>query len=398
MSVKTYDQHDYYDDIVKYDPVNHHYLFSKEQLKKLKEVLTQEEIAYLEGRMAGINESYEATKKSVIYKPIKIEGIDLKDYVSIAPYLWPNPDTADGLPYVRRDGEPIPEGDLYDKNNFRRLGYNMYYQSMLYYLTGNKAYYDSLEANVRYYLLDPVTGMNPNINHGQLIKGINMGRGGGIIDFTCCMSFGIWMLKQIDDLGMVDPAFKKDFVAWLVKLLDWLNNSDHGKEEKKANNNHGIFYDFGRAIICYFAGDNDGVEEIAQGLVGRMNGQIEPDGSMPEELARTKSKSYSMMGFKGITDFSRLYEDVSGKNMWNGAKWAGENNVDLKLAADYLFDRLVKHEKSWDYPQIITFDATTVTPLILACSEYLGDDYRRFDLVVKDEIINDVFYMLISKL
>ena len=29
---------------------------------------------------------------------------DVHDYVSVAPYFWPNPDTPDGLPWVGRDG------------------------------------------------------------------------------------------------------------------------------------------------------------------------------------------------------------------------------------------------------------------------------------------------------
>ncbi|HMP04852.1 MAG TPA: alginate lyase family protein, partial [Lacipirellulaceae bacterium] len=32
-------------------------------------------------------------------------GGDKHDYVSYGVYWWPNPDTADGLPYIRRDGE-----------------------------------------------------------------------------------------------------------------------------------------------------------------------------------------------------------------------------------------------------------------------------------------------------
>src|SRR5687767_4063527 len=30
------------------------------------------------------------------------------DYMSQAPYFWPNPETTNGLPYVRRDGERNP--------------------------------------------------------------------------------------------------------------------------------------------------------------------------------------------------------------------------------------------------------------------------------------------------
>src|SRR5437588_2111836 len=34
---------------------------------------------------------------------------DKHDYMSQAPYFWPNPRTPNGLPYIRRDGERNPE-------------------------------------------------------------------------------------------------------------------------------------------------------------------------------------------------------------------------------------------------------------------------------------------------
>src|SRR4051812_27315839 len=34
---------------------------------------------------------------------------DKRDYMSLGPYWWPNPETSDGLPYVRRDGMVNPE-------------------------------------------------------------------------------------------------------------------------------------------------------------------------------------------------------------------------------------------------------------------------------------------------
>src|ERR1051325_4038529 len=36
---------------------------------------------------------------------------DKHDYMSIAPYWWPNPATPNGLPFIRRDGEVNPERD-----------------------------------------------------------------------------------------------------------------------------------------------------------------------------------------------------------------------------------------------------------------------------------------------
>ena len=40
---------------------------------------------------------------------------DPHDYVSIATYFWPNPDTPDGLPYVSRDGRLSPDFHKYDR-------------------------------------------------------------------------------------------------------------------------------------------------------------------------------------------------------------------------------------------------------------------------------------------
>ena len=46
---------------------------------------------------------------SVVDKEIAPPSGDKHDYMSQAPYFWPNPDTANHLPYVRRDGERNPE-------------------------------------------------------------------------------------------------------------------------------------------------------------------------------------------------------------------------------------------------------------------------------------------------
>src|SRR5258705_13998027 len=48
---------------------------------------------------------------SVTEKSITPPSGDKHDYMSIAPYWRPNPNTANGLPYVRRDGEVNPERD-----------------------------------------------------------------------------------------------------------------------------------------------------------------------------------------------------------------------------------------------------------------------------------------------
>lgn len=42
------------------------------------------------------------------------------DYYSFPPYWWPNPDTKDGLPYIRKDGQTNPDAnsDATDKTGW----------------------------------------------------------------------------------------------------------------------------------------------------------------------------------------------------------------------------------------------------------------------------------------
>ena len=76
---------------------------------------------------------YEDRNLSVIYKKKPLEGISKNDYVSLATYYWPNPSTNDGLPYISKDGQANPEGDIYDKQNLRKLAFMIYFQCILYY-------------------------------------------------------------------------------------------------------------------------------------------------------------------------------------------------------------------------------------------------------------------------
>src|SRR5205085_2712119 len=46
---------------------------------------------------------------SVVTKEVTPPSGDKHDYMSQAPYFWPNPKSPGGLPYIRRDGERNPE-------------------------------------------------------------------------------------------------------------------------------------------------------------------------------------------------------------------------------------------------------------------------------------------------
>ena len=90
--------------------------------------------------------------------------------------------------------------------------------------------------------LDPATRLNPHLQYGQGIPGINEGRGIGIIETR--------MLPEIVDATRLmagSPAWTAaDDTAlrvWMRAYVTWLVESPHGKDEAKNGNNHETWYD-----------------------------------------------------------------------------------------------------------------------------------------------------------
>ena len=63
----------------------------------------------LDALLVRAREALNTESLSVMQKQIVPPSGDKHDYVSLAPYWWPNPATPNGLPYLRRDGEFNPQ-------------------------------------------------------------------------------------------------------------------------------------------------------------------------------------------------------------------------------------------------------------------------------------------------
>ena len=76
---------------------------------------------------------------SVMDKAITPPSGDKHDYMSQAPYWWPDPSKPDGKPYIRKDGERNPEiGKITDRDNLGRLGGAVTTLSLAYAYTGRE--------------------------------------------------------------------------------------------------------------------------------------------------------------------------------------------------------------------------------------------------------------------
>ena len=289
---------------------------------------------------------------------------DKHDYMSLAPYWWPNPKSPNGLPYIRRDGERNPElRDAPDHTHFDKLISAVRKLALAYYIFGDERYAAKATELLRVWFIDPRTRMNPNLQFAQAVKGRNEGRGTGLIETR-----GIGSL--VDAVGLLagsrawTDADEKAMQKWCGDFLDWMLTSGNGKDESAAKNNHGTFYDVQVVSLALFTGRTDLARQVvASAPHRRIDTQIQPDGSQPLELARTKSFSYSVFNLSALFELARLGDNVS-VDLWSYRSGDGRS---LKAALDFLLPYVVEGRK-WPYQQIEPIKPQELVPLLLEAS------------------------------
>jgi len=241
---------------------------------------------------------------------------DKHDYLSLAPYFWPNPKTASGLPYVRRDGETNPESKSgTDAGTFGAMGEAVETLGLAYFFTGQESYAEKAALLMRVWFIDPATRMNPHLSYAQAIRGVNDGRGTGILDARHLVEAtdGIALLAGSTAWTVGD---QEALLAWLGSYYRWVTESKNGQDERAAKNNHGSWYDAQLVHYALMLGRKDDARKIAQAaLTNRIATQIEPDGRQPLEIARTKSFDYCCFNLEALLQLARSCTHA-GVDMW----------------------------------------------------------------------------------
>ncbi len=303
------------------------------------------------------------------------------DYMSLGPYWWPDTTKPNGLPYIRRDGEVNPEYRKYgDNERTDRMREKVFTLALAFSITGLEDYAQRAVRQLSVWFLDPETRMNPHLEYAQAIKGVNTGRGIGIIE--------TYSFRELLD-GMIllhssrawTPEVDRGMRAWFTSYLDWLLNSPNGKDEAGWKNNHGSAYDVQVSCIAFYLGKREIAKAILQNVGSkRIAVQIEPDGSQPLELERTKSWGYSNMNLDALVYLAVLGERV-GVDLWRFEMPDGRS---IRRAIDFLLP-FALGQKEWPW--------TTLSPLnpermylstAFAAFQYHDERYRAAHLRWKD--------------
>ncbi|KAI0042157.1 chondroitin AC/alginate lyase [Auriscalpium vulgare] len=301
---------------------------------------------------------------------------DPHDYLSWAPYWWPNCDGAGNTTalseeqiwttcsYEQRDGLFNP--DVRDVNNvgaFDDLSNAVLYNSLAWAINGSSVYSSHVVTYIKTWFLDPATKMNPNLNFGQVQRGPGdqVGSHTGVLDLKgMSMIVSGVLILRIGKAPEWTADIDNQLNAWAWDYMSWLENNPIALKERAATNNHGSFYYTQLAALKILVGDTAGAQGALREYFSTLYlDQVAADGEQPLEASRTRPYHYRAYNLAAMITNARLASYV-GFQAWNTTTNAGGT---IHAALDFSLTVSPDNEAAQElYPSIAAVASTYGDP------------------------------------
>ncbi|QYY34513.1 alginate lyase family protein [Ruficoccus sp. ZRK36] len=313
---------------------------------------------------------------------------DPHDFHTIGKYSWPNPNTEDGMPWIRQDGLINPDSttDKYDMQRFRDLRSSVVELGQAWFYTEEEAYATKATDFLHTWFIDPSTRMNPNFNFGSSQPGVHEGMPIGII-------FGADMIRMLDFVKLLpgSEAWTQEnedgLKQWFDEYTEWLVTSPFGKEEAQNKNNHGSWYTAQVAVYSLYAGNRERAETAMERAHTYFDDQISPEGIFVYENERNRSFSYSLYSLKSLVTLANCGKYL-GMDLWNYESPNKPGSPAIKVACMYLLPYVIG-EKPWPKQEIGNMRGVYGQALVIflqAAEEYDSPELARASEIVREKL------------
>ncbi|KAK7036182.1 chondroitin AC/alginate lyase [Favolaschia claudopus] len=306
--------------------------------------------------VAWANEMASHGPWTVTSKPVVAPSGDKHDYMSWAPYEWPNcsnvknttalslADESKKCNFDFRDGQVNPERFIIqDFQSFFNLSDAVLYNSIAAVLQNKPSsqYSQNVAKFVNTWFLDPNTAMNPNLNFAQMNRGPGGQSGAytGILDLRgfAKIASGILMLRNTNNTDWT-ADLDSQFIAWCNKYIQWLDTAPNGQTAAHATNNHGTIFINQYAALKLIVKDTSSAVNWTQNYFnGLFQHQVNSSGNQPEEASRTHPYHYRNFNIAGMITNARLLKYANPSSTpWNATASGAtiQTTIDFLMATD----------------------------------------------------------------
>ncbi|PFH51147.1 hypothetical protein AMATHDRAFT_143319 [Amanita thiersii Skay4041] len=315
---------------------------------------------------------------SVTSKPFNAPSGDKHDYMSWAPYWWPDCSKVGNTtvlppeevwkrcPYKSRDGQFNPDVRLVNNvGAFQNFSDAVLYNSLAWVLVVVKF--------IKTWFLDEDTRMNPNLNYAQMQRGPDGQTGShtGVLDLKSMSKVvsGILLLREGKSSAWT-PDIDAQMVAWSKEYITWLETAHIAIEEAHAENNHGTFYYNQLAALKILVNDMNGAKNVTDAYFKQQYlSQINANGEQPLEAARTRPYHYRAYNLAAMITNARLSQYATkNSDVWRAQTSSGAT---IRNALDFAMTISAKASNEDSY-------AEELYPNIGAVAAVYGDPNGKY--------------------